>query len=121
MEKIRKPKLGRSKTYETRKQAFKQAKKDRGIPSSEWPSEVVKSGTRRGNELGLNEKNNRLYIFRAIFNFFNRLIRPEVRIRKDHEAYYEEGHKQIDHFNVGEIDADDGEKLRDHYYFKRKK
>jgi len=104
------------KTFETRRAAFREAKRDHGVPVGKQPDEVVKPETPRGKEFELDRRNRRLYIFR----FFLGLLgigkkREDVYIREDKEVFYGDG-KQDEHFNAGKK----VEKLKKHYYFKRR-
>ena len=114
----KKEKEGVSKRFGTRKQAMRAFKKDYDIPNSEQPKEVVKPLTAKGDEHDLDERNVRLYVFRAIFNLFRGTKRRKTHLREDNEASYVKGDGYQDkHFNAGHPD----EKLKDHYYFGKKK
>ena len=58
------------KVFETRRAAFREAKRDHGVPVGKQPDEVVKPHTRIGDEYNLDKRNRRLYIFRFILGLF---------------------------------------------------
>jgi hypothetical protein len=108
-----KPKSRLSKYFETRRQAFRSAKKDNDIPVGEQPEETIKPFTPRGEEEKLDKRNRRLYIFRKDGGMFN--MDERVYIREDAPAKYEDGGEQGKHFNVGKKT----DKLGDHYNFEK--
>lgn len=111
---IRKKRRGIAKYFRTRREAYTAFKTDYDIPKSEAPAKVVKPDTPAGDKVELDNRNVRLYIFRAIRNLFGRFIRREIHLREDKNAFYVEGKgSQSKHFNAGY----GGEKLKDHYYF----
>ncbi len=92
------------KVFETRRAAFREAKRDHGAPVGKQPDEVVKPHTRIGNEYNLDKRNRRLYIFRFILGLFGLgSSREEVFIREDKEAFYSDSGKQGEHFNAEKI------------------
>ena len=102
------------KYYNSRRAAFRAAKRDSNIPVSSQPVETITPKSKKWKKSGLDSRNKRLYIFR-IFDFFNGFFQEkEVHIREDKAAIYteEQGH-QIEHFNVGEPPK----KLKKHFYF----
>jgi len=101
--------------FETRRAAFRAAKRDHGVPMGKQPDEVVEPFTKRGKELELDGRNKRLYIFRFILRYFGiGKSREDIHIREDKEVFYKDG-KQEKHFNAGEK----SKKLRTHYYKRR--
>lgn len=72
---------------------------------------VVIPNTDFGDQLGLDERNVRLYVFNIIVG----IIAIEYHIREDREAFYgsSEGN-QGSHFNSGEPPG----KLKKHHYWK---
>lgn len=99
--------------FETRRQAFRSAKKDNKIPVSEQPDETVKPSTKRGDEEKLDKRNKRLFIFRINKGMFKK--EESIHIREDKPVKYEDGIEQGKHFNVGKPTK----KLGDHYNFKK--
>ena len=99
------------KIYPSRKAAFRAAKRDGNIPISQHPEMVVIPNTDFGDQLGLDERNVRLYVFNIIVG----IIAIEYHIREDREAFYgsSEGN-QGSHFNSGEPPG----KLKKHHYWK---
>lgn len=118
LKKLRKEKesSGKSKYFDSRKSAFRAFKRDYNIPVSEHPEEVVKPYTQKGGDLGLDRRNIRLYIFEIIKNLFGTEKRKNIHLREDKGVFYGNGN-QDSHFNGGIKD----DKLRDHYYYKKKK
>jgi hypothetical protein len=111
----RKKRVGVSRYFESRKSAYRAFKKDYEIPNAEQPQIVIKPDTPDGERYGLDERNVRLYIFRAIKNLFGGIFRRETHLREDKDAFYVKGEgEQAPHFNAGHA----GKKLKDHYYFK---
>lgn len=116
---MKKPKREKDtgKIFDTRRAAFREAKRDHGVPVGKQPDEVVKPHTQIGDEYKLDKRNRRLYIFRFILSLFGLgNDKEDVFIREDKEAFYSDSGKQREHFNAGE----DPEKLKKHYYYKRK-
>ena len=114
----KKRKASVSKHFDTRKQALHAFKKDYNIPRTEQPKEVVKPFTPQGERHNLDNRNVRLYIFQAVVNLFKVTTRRKTYLREDKEAFYvKERGTQDSHFNAGHAN----EKLRDHYYFGKKK
>ena len=104
--------------FETRRAAFRAAKRDHGVPMKTRPKKVVYPYSQEAIKYKLDKRNRRLYIFQIIRNLFGRLVINLFFIREDKEAIYADGGKQTEHFNVG--DPDEDPKLRNHYYFKRR-
>lgn len=116
--KERKQKSGVSKFFDSRKGAFRGFKRDYGISKSEQPDKVINSESAGADDFDLDERNKRLYIFEERTNIFGRLLRKLIHLREDKSASYEGGEgNQEQHFNAGYPD----DKLKDHYYFKKKK
>jgi len=93
-------------------------KKDYDIPNSEQPKKVINPDSKGGEYYGLDERNKRLYIFGEKSNMFGKVKRKETHLREDKDALYAGGKgNQEKHFNAGFS----GAKLKDHYYFTRKK
>lgn len=115
---MKKPKKEKDtgKAFETRRAAFREAKRDHGVPVGKQPEKVIHADNKGGKNLGLDSRNKRLYIFRILLGIFSRKKKREVHIREDKEAFYDDGGSQDQHFNVG----DNPVKLKKHYYFKRK-
>lgn len=112
-----KEKKGVSKYFESRKGAYRAFKRDYGISNSEQPTKVISSDSKGGEYYGLDERNKKLYIFKEQTNMFGKIKRKETHLREDRDAFYEGGKgDQEQHFNAGYMK----EKLKDHYYFKRK-
>ncbi|MGH1438184.1 MAG: hypothetical protein ACRBG0_27365 [Lewinella sp.] len=110
----KKSRTGVTKNFATRREAFSAFKKDYDIPHSEQPDKVVKPRTPDGEKASLDDRNVRLYIFRALSNFFGLFVRSETHLREDKKALYAERKgSQGRHFNAGFS----GAKLRDHYNF----
>jgi len=113
-----KERTGVSKQFDSRKGAFRGFKRDYGISNSEQPKKVINSDSKGGDQYNLDERNKRLYIFEEKTNGFGKVKIKETHLREDKDAFYEEGRgNQAQHFNAGYK----GGKLKDHYYFKRKK
>jgi len=98
--------------YPSRRAAFRAAKRDGRIPVAQQPDEVIMPDTPEGEEMGLDERNVRLYVFNIIVG----AVAFEYHIREDKEAFYgtenTEG-DQLPHFNSGES----GRKLKGHHYW----
>lgn len=100
------------KIYPTRRAAFRAAKRDRNIPMSAQPDDIVYPRTAVGDAFGLDDRNVRLYVFNLV------LVALVVHIREDKEVFYVEGDddsNQLPHFNSGRA----GKKLRDHHYWRK--
>ncbi|MCB9295560.1 MAG: hypothetical protein H6559_20905 [Lewinellaceae bacterium] len=106
------------KVFVTRRAAFREAKRDHGVPVSKQPYKVVKPNTPSGDQHKLDNRNRMLYIFRILISLFGfrDTEEREIPIREDKEAFYAKKDKQMEHFNAGEKD----DKLRKHYYFKKR-
>lgn len=114
----KKNRKGISKYFDTRKGAFRGFRRDYDIPNSEQPRKVVTPDSKGGEDYNLDERNKRLYIFGEKSNSFGRVKRKETHLREDKDAFYTGGKGDQDrHFNAGHGD----DKLRDHYYFKKRK
>lgn len=111
-------KRDRGKVFETRRAAFRAAKRDNGVPVTKHPDEVIRPRTPRGDEEKLDQRNRRLYIFYIIEVILGMFLKKEIHIREDKKAFYGKKHgNQLDHFNSGDtLD----EKLRKHHYYKRR-
>ncbi len=123
----RKDKQYEDKYYSTRRAAFRDAKRDNGIPVTQHPNEVIRPDDEQWHEFGLDETRNRalyrfiLYLLNLVTGFFEQ---REVQIREDKDFYYGRVDKkgdQSEHFNSGEVLGDDTKLRRHHYYTKRKK
>ena len=113
-----KERKGVSKFFASRRGAFRGFKKDYDIPNAEQPKKVISSGSTGGDYYDLDERNKRLYIFEEKTNIAGKVKRKEAHLREDKDAFYKEGQgSQEAHFNAGFSEG----KLRDHYYFKKKK
>lgn len=118
---MKKPELYRAETetdsyFDTRRQAFRKAKRDNNIPGTSQPVEVLRPNTPKGNEANLDNRNRRLYIFKIIASLFGISSNKEIHIREDKGVIYPEDiGNQLDHFNSGEPPA----KLKKHHYFKK--
>jgi len=109
---------GISKYFDTRKGAFRGFRKDYDVPKTEQPQKVVSPDSRGGKDYELDERNKRLYIFGEKRNKFGQVKRRETQLREDKDAFYAGGKgNQDQHFNAGHS----GDKLKDHYYFKKKR
>ena len=64
----------------------------------------------------MDRRNIRLYIFEFVRNLFGIENRKKIHLREDKGVFYGNA-KQDPHFNGGFKD----DKLRDHYYYKKKK
>ena len=102
------------KYYNSRRAAFRAAKRDSNIPVSSQPIETITPKSKKWKKKGLDSRNKRLYIFR-IFDFFKGFFQEkEIHIREDKAAIYtEKKGNQMEHFNAGEPPK----KLKKHYYF----
>lgn len=113
-----KERKGISKYFDSRRGAFRGCKRDYDISNSEQPKKTVSPDSKGGDYYGLDERNKRLYIFEEKSNMFGEVKRKETHVREDKDAFYAEGKgNQGQHFNAGHTES----KLKDHYYFKRKK
>ncbi len=117
MKRSKKPK-DTDKVFDTRRAAFRAAKRDNGVPVGKQPYKVAKPRTPLGDDYKLDNRNRRLYIFRILVSLFGfgEEEGKEVNIREDKKVFYSETEKQSEHFNAGEK----GQKLRKHYYFRKK-
>ena len=111
-----KERKGISKHFDSRRGAFRGFKRDYDISNSEQPQKVITPDSKGGEYYGLDERNKRLYIFEEKSDMFGKVKRKETHLREDKEAFYEEGGNQEQHFNAGHLE----EKLKDHYYFRKK-
>ena len=115
---MKKQPVEESKTFETRRAAFRAAKREHGIPMKTHPREVVKPYTEEAKRHKLDGRNRRLYIFEIIRSILGLFVVNIYHVREDKEALYADGGKQAEHFNAG--DPEENEKLKKHYYFKRR-
>lgn len=113
-DKFSKKRSRKNETFDTKRQAFRTAKRDYKIPVSSQPDETVKPNTNRGKEEKLDKRNSKLFIFKILGGLFGSDKR--IYMREDKPYEYPDGSKQIKHFNVGEKPP---EKLKDHYNFKK--
>jgi HNH/endonuclease VII toxin of polymorphic toxin system component len=92
----------------TRHEALNKAKEANDIPRSASPDHVYRPGTDRGKEMGLDERNVRLYEYTNSRG-------EKIWIREDKAVRYGENGRgnQPAHFNAGPA----GEKLRQHHGF----
>jgi len=104
--------------FETRRAAFRSAKRDHGVPMGKQPDEVVEPEIYKGEKYKLDRRNRKLYIFRILISLFGfkGTDEKEIFIREDKKAIYSKTEQQIEHFNAGEKSSG----LKKHYYFKRK-
>lgn len=113
-----KDRSGKSKYFDSRKSAFRAFKRDYKIPVCQNPEETVKPDTPEGDKHKLDHRNRRLYIFSVLKNILGITKRAKTHLREDKGVFYSEGGgHQGPHFNGGYEE----EKLKDHYYFKKKK
>lgn len=100
-----------SKIYKSRREAFREAKRDNGVSMSMQPTAVIRpneSEKKKKWAVFLDFRNIRMYIFS--------INDRKVYIREDKAANYNEKNGEGDqptHFNAG----DDPENLKQHYYF----
>ena len=127
---MRSPKKQKQKRYpdkhhDSRRAAFRAAKRDNGITVSQQPVEVIRPNDKdKWNEYGLDKSKNR-----ALYRFVVFLLgllgfseEKEIHIREDSDYSYgavDGRGDQSKHFNSGEIQEEDI-KLRRHHYFKGK-
>jgi hypothetical protein len=95
---------------ETRSQAFQEAKRANGIPTSAQPEQVVKPDTPQGAKDGLRRNENM-----RLYKFTNNQGK-EIWIREDGAVVYPDGGRQRPHFNSGVGGKDN--KLRNHHYWR---
>lgn len=93
---------------DTARQALRNAKEANGIPKSAQPDRTIKPNTREGNQLGLDDRNVKLYEYTNSNG-------QKIHIRQDRAASYGQGGAgdQTPHFNAGPA----GEKLKQHHYY----
>jgi hypothetical protein len=96
---------------QTSKQALHEAKRANNIPLSVQPLRTIKPNTPEGIKLKLDNRNIKLYEYRNTKGDI-------IHIRQDKAVSYEKNGvgDQIEHFNAGF----EGEKLKQHYYYKRR-
>ena len=115
------------KHYETRRAAFRAAKRDNGIPVSQQPDEVIKPNDKdKWDEYELDgSKNTALYRFVVfLLGLLGFAEEKEIHIREDKDYSYgavDGKGNQDEHFNSGEIQSDDTRLRRHHYYKRRRK
>lgn len=113
-----KERSGKSKYFDSRKSAFRAFKRDYKIPVSQHPEEIAKPDTPEGDQYKLDHRNKRLYIFSVLRAVLGIKKKVKTHLREDKGAFYSEGSgHQGPHFNGGYEEG----KLKDHYYFKKKK
>jgi RHS repeat-associated protein len=95
---------------ETRSQAFQEAKRANGVPTSAQPEQVVKPDTPQGAKDGLRRNENM-----RLYKFTNNQGK-EIWIREDGAVVYPDGGRQRPHFNSGVGGKDN--KLRNHHYWR---
>ncbi|PSR15420.1 MAG: hypothetical protein DA408_08600 [Bacteroidetes bacterium] len=114
------------KHYETRKAAFREAKRDNGIPVSQQPIDVIRPNDKdKWDEYGLDRSKNRaLYRFVVfLLGLFGFSEEREIHIREDSDYSYgavDGRGDQREHFNSGEV-QEDNTRLRRHHYFNRRR
>ena len=117
MAKSRKPGPDEDRYFETRRQAFRAAKRDNEVPVTQQPKQVLTPPTPKGAQFELDDRNKRLYIFKRFTGLFSRKQFPDIHIREDRAASYEQDQgDQAPHFNSGPADG----KLKKHHYFNRR-
>lgn len=86
------------KVFVTRRVAFREAKRDHGVPVSKQPYKVVKPNTPSGDQHKLDNRNRMLYIFRILISLFGfrDTEEREIPIREDKEAFYAKKDKQME-------------------------
>ena len=84
--------------FVSRRAAFRQAKREGGIPVTIQPTDVVKPKTEKGDFYKLDNRNVRLYIFKIPYIGG---ILLEYHIREDKEVFYDNEGYQPKHFNAG--------------------
>lgn len=109
------------KYYETRRAAFRGAKRDNDVPVTQHPEKTVSPNDTEWSEHNLDHRNSKFFLF--IISVFNYLTgyseEKEIHIREDkHCSYHSQSGKgeQSNHFNSGESE---GNLKRHHYYKKR--
>lgn len=113
------------KYYESRRAAFRAAKRDNNIPVSQQAVEVIRNNDKDWNEYGLRRDKNRA-LYRFIVYLLNMLTgfseKKEVHIREDNDNSYGAiggVGDQKDHFNSGEV-REERSKLKRHHYFNKR-
>jgi hypothetical protein len=104
-----------SKVYRSRREVFRAAKRENGVPMSMQPSKTVSPNQyEEWKKYELDKRNLRLYIFNLVID----LKLKTIYIREDKAAHYNEGGKgdQTPHFNAG----DDFRNLKQHFYYQNK-
>ena len=102
--------------FETRRAAFRAAKRDHGVPVCRQPTKAIHAKSDSAKDLGLDHRNRRLYIFEILLGIFGLNKNRSVHIREDKAMHYEDGGYQEKHFNAGGNPV----KLRKHYYYRRR-
>jgi hypothetical protein len=110
------------KIYASRREAFRAAKRENGIPMGMQPKEVIyphEISKLEEKRLHLDKRNVRLYVFEWFVKRIDKINKHTIYIREDKAAEYGQNGKgdQIDHFNAGK----NAKRLEQHYYFKTQK
>ena len=101
-------------TYETRKEAFRDAKRQNEIPVSKQPQKEIKPNTVDAEEYKLDDRNIRLYVYASDTQEED----ESHLIREDYPVDYDDNESnQMQHFNVGKKKD---KKLKQHFYFFRR-
>lgn len=92
----------------TARQSLRKAKEANGIPRSAQPDRTIKPNTPEGKQLGLDNRNVKLYEYTNSSG-------QKIHIRQDKAASYGQGGigDQKPHFNAGPA----GQKLKQHHYY----
>lgn len=105
------------KTFDTRRAAFRAAKRDLNIPKNTQPFKVMSPSQIGWNDNKMDHRNRRLYIFRIVAFLFGKRVVNEFHIREDKKVIYSGNQgNQVDHFNAGKPP-----KLKKHSFFKRRR
>ena len=93
---------------DTARQALRKAKEANGIPKSAQPTRTIKPNTPEGSQLGLDNRNVKLYEYTNSSG-------QKIHVRQDKAASYGQGGvgDQKSHFNAGPA----GQKLKQHHYY----
>jgi hypothetical protein len=84
---MKKPKpKKKEKVFETRRAAFRAAKRDLGLPVTSQPNRIVKPNTEEWTKRNLDYRNRRLYIFELLLRILGFSRKRELHIREDKEA-----------------------------------
>lgn len=106
------------KVFESRRAAFRAAKRDMEIPVHKHPNKVLSSSQPGWDNTKMDGRNNRLYIFKIIRMIFGKPEEDEIHFREDKPTHYTNDQGNQDgHFNTGRPPV----KLKNHYFFKNRK